>query len=40
MGIQDFTEKPFTTKTIEESLSLLIEERERKNEKPSVNHSE
>ena len=28
MGIQDFIEKPFTTKTIEESLSRLIERRE------------
>ena len=29
-GIHDFIEKPFTTKTIEASLSLLIEEREHK----------
>jgi DNA-binding NtrC family response regulator len=28
VGIQDFIEKPFTTKTIEESLSRLIGERE------------
>ena len=30
VGIHDFIEKPFTTKTIEASLSLLIEEREHK----------
>ena len=29
MGIQDFIEKPFTTKTIEASLSRLIEKREQ-----------
>ncbi|MBW1779421.1 MAG: response regulator [Deltaproteobacteria bacterium] len=28
-GIQDFIEKPFTTKTIEESLARLIKRRER-----------
>ena len=39
-GIQDFIEKPFTTKTIEESLSRLMEDRERKNERPSVKNSE
>jgi FixJ family two-component response regulator len=27
IGIQDFIEKPFTTKTIEESLSWLIKAR-------------
>ncbi len=30
IGIQDFIEKPFTTKIIEESLSRLIGEREQK----------
>ena len=30
MGIQDFIEKPFTTKTIEESLTRLIEKDEQK----------
>jgi DNA-binding NtrC family response regulator len=39
IGIQDFIEKPFTTKTIEESLCRLIENRERKNERPSVEDS-
>ena len=34
IGIHAFIDKPFTTKTIEESLSLLFEEREGKNEKP------
>jgi DNA-binding NtrC family response regulator len=29
LGIDDFIEKPFTTKTIEASLSMLIENRER-----------
>ena len=29
-GIQDFIEKPFTTRTVEESLCRLIENRERK----------
>ena len=29
IGIHDFIEKPFTTKTIEESLSRLIEDREK-----------
>jgi len=30
IGIQDFIEKPFTTKTIEESLTRLIENEEQK----------
>ena len=30
IGIQDFIEKPFTTNTIEESISRLIESREKK----------
>jgi DNA-binding NtrC family response regulator len=29
IGIQDFIEKPFTTKTIEESLTRLIENHEQ-----------
>ena len=29
LGIQDFIEKPFTTKTIEESLSRLLKKREK-----------
>ncbi|MBW2116072.1 MAG: response regulator [Deltaproteobacteria bacterium] len=29
IGINDFIDKPFTTKTIEDSLSLLLENRER-----------
>jgi len=37
IGIQDVIEKPFTTKTIEESLSQLIEEREQKQK---LKHSE
>ncbi len=32
MGIQDFIEKPFTTKTIEESLARLIEKDEQKDQ--------
>ena len=39
-GIQDFIEKPFTTRTIEDCLCRLIENRERKSEKPSVKDSE
>ena len=31
IGVDDFIEKPFTAKTIEESLSRLIEKREQKN---------
>ena len=30
IGIKDFIEKPFTTKTIEETLSRLVENREQK----------
>jgi len=37
MGIQGFIEKPFTTKTIEESLSRLLEEHEQKQK---LKHSE
>jgi DNA-binding NtrC family response regulator len=40
MGIQDFIEKPFTTKTIEESLSRLIENHEQEINKDHVNPSE
>ena len=32
MGIQDFIEKPFTTKTIEESMTRLIEKEEQKDQ--------
>ena len=39
-GIQDFIEKPFTIEAIEESLCRLIENRERKNERPSVKNSQ
>ena len=38
-GIQDFIEKPFTTKTIEESLSRLIENHEQEINEGHVNHS-
>ena len=31
VGVQDFIDKPFTTRTIEESLSRLIKEQEREN---------
>jgi len=32
--VDDFIEKPFTAKTIEESLSRLIEKQEQKNSGP------
>jgi two-component system response regulator (stage 0 sporulation protein F) len=35
IGVQDFIEKPFTSKTIEESLSRLIQRRDEKN-RPSA----
>ena len=35
MGVQDFIEKPFTTKTIEESLTRLIE-KDEKNDPASI----
>ena len=38
MGIQDFIEKPFTTKTIEESLTRLIENHEQEINEGHVNH--
>jgi CheY-like chemotaxis protein len=34
IGVDDFIEKPFTAKTIEESLSRLIEKQEQKNSGP------
>ena len=40
IGVQDFIEKPFTTKTIEESLSRLIENDEQEISEGHVNHSE
>ena len=40
IGVQDFIEKPFTTKTIEESLSRLIENHEQEIIKSHVNHHE
>ena len=36
IGIHDFIDKPFTTKTIEESLSRLIENSEQKHKKSNV----
>ena len=39
MGIHDFIEKPFTTRTVEDSLSGLIKKRERKNSENNVRHS-
>ena len=36
IGIEDFIEKPFTNKSIEESLFRLIEKGEAKNEQPWV----
>jgi DNA-binding NtrC family response regulator len=38
-GIDDFIEKPFTTKTIEESLSRLIENHEQEINEGHINHS-
>jgi len=38
-GIDDFIEKPFTTKTIEESLSRLIENHEQEINEGHNNHS-
>ena len=38
MGIQDFIEKPFTTKTIEESLTRLIENHEQEIDEGHINH--
>jgi DNA-binding NtrC family response regulator len=32
LGVQDFVDKPFTTETIEESLSRLLEEREQEDQ--------
>jgi len=40
IGVQDFIEKPFTTKTIEESLTRLIENHEQEINEGHVNHSE
>jgi DNA-binding NtrC family response regulator len=40
LGIQDVIKKPFAIESIEESLCRLIEEREQKNKKPYVKHSE
>jgi DNA-binding NtrC family response regulator len=40
MGIQDFIEKPFTTKTIEECLSRVIENHEQEINEGHANHSE
>ena len=40
MGIQDFIEKPFTTKTIEESLFRVIENHEQEINEGHINHSE
>ena len=34
LGIEDFVEKPFTTKTIEESLTRLMKKREQQCQKP------
>jgi DNA-binding NtrC family response regulator len=36
IGIQDFIDKPFTTKTIEESLSRLIENSEQEHKKSNI----
>ncbi len=38
IGIQDFIEKPFTTKTIEESLTRLIENHEQEIDEGHINH--
>ena len=38
IGVDDFIEKPFTAKTIEESLSRLIEKQKKKNQWPLVKH--
>ena len=37
MGVLDFIEKPFTTKTIEESLSRVIKRREQENKETMSN---
>ncbi len=37
IGIQDFIEKPFTSKTIEQALSWLIKEREKKDKLSAFN---
>ncbi|RPJ43182.1 MAG: response regulator [Deltaproteobacteria bacterium] len=36
MGIEDFIQKPFTTKTIEESLLRIIEEKKQNNGSPML----
>ena len=38
-GIDGFIEKPFTTKTIEESLSRLVENHEQEINEGHINHS-
>jgi DNA-binding NtrC family response regulator len=38
MGINDFIDKPFTAKTIEDSLSRLLQEREDNRKDFDVNH--
>jgi len=40
LGVQDVIKKPFTIDSIEESLRRLLKEREQKNSKPNVKHSD
>ena len=40
LGVRDVIKKPFTIDSIEESLWRLLKEREQKNSKPNVKHSD